>query len=137
MLLATEAFWEGVDVPGESLSAVIMVKLPFRHPEDPVVAGRVEHLQNRGGNGWRSYYLPLAVTLFRQGIGRLIRRATDRGVVVILDPRFLNRSYSSSFRDSLPTGMRVEVVGKEEVGEAVRRFFREDIGAARKYRVDR
>lgn len=137
VLLATEAFWEGVDVPGESLSAVIMVKLPFRHPEDPVVAGRVEHLQNRGGNGWRSYYLPLAVTLFRQGIGRLIRRATDRGVVVILDPRFLNRSYSSSFRDSLPTGMRVEVVGKEEVGEAVRRFFREDIGAARKYRVDR
>nr|WP_303646095.1 helicase C-terminal domain-containing protein [Candidatus Solincola tengchongensis] len=123
VLLATEAFWEGVDVPGESLSAVIMAKLPFRHPGDPVVAGRVEDLERRGENGWRSYYLPLALTLFRQGIGRLMRRSTDRGVVVVLDPRFLKRSYSYAFRAALPTGMRVEVVGKEEAGEAVRRFF--------------
>ena len=123
VLLATEAFWEGVDVPGESLSVVIMAKLPFRHPGDPVVAGRVEELDRRGRNGWRSYYLPLAVTLFRQGIGRLMRRSTDRGVVVILDPRFLKRSYSRAFRAALPPGMRVEEVRREEVGEAVRRFF--------------
>lgn len=123
VLLATEAFWEGVDVPGESLSAVIVAKLPFRHPGDPVVAGRVEELDRRGRNGWRSYYLPLAVTLFRQGIGRLMRRSTDRGVVVILDPRFLKRSYSRAFRAALPPGMRVEEVRGEEVGEAVRRFF--------------
>ncbi len=124
VLLATEAFWEGVDVPGESLSAVIMAKLPFRHPGDPVVAGRMEDLERRGGNGWRSYYLPLAVTLFRQGIGRLMRRSTDRGVVVVLDPRFLNRSYASAFRAALPPGMKVRVVRKEQVGEAVREFFR-------------
>ncbi|MBN2027012.1 MAG: DEAD/DEAH box helicase, partial [Actinobacteria bacterium] len=82
VLLATEAFWEGVDVPGESLSAVIMVKLPFRHPRDPVVAGRVEHHDEEGSGGWGSYYMPLAVTLFRQGIGRLVRRSTDQGIIV-------------------------------------------------------
>ena len=123
VLLATEAFWEGVDVPGESLSAVIMVKLPFRHPGDPVVGGRLEHYRRTGGEGWNSYYLPLAVTLFRQGVGRLIRRSTDRGVVVILDPRFLTRTYGSRFRDALPPGMKVQVVGRREVGEAVRDFF--------------
>lgn len=125
VLLATEAFWEGVDVPGDSLSAVVMVKLPFRHPEDPVVAGRVEHLEETGESGWYSYYLPLAVSLFRQGIGRLIRRSTDRGVVVILDPRFLNRSYSHAFREALPPGMRVTPVSRKELGEAVGRFFAE------------
>ena len=86
VLLATEAFWEGVDVPGDSLSAVIMVKLPFRHPQDPVVAGRVEHHDREGSGGWGSYYMPLAVTLFRQGIGRLVRRSTDQGIIVVLDP---------------------------------------------------
>ncbi len=123
VLLATEAFWEGVDVPGDSLSAVIMVKLPFRHPQDPVVAGRMERLEETGESGWYSYYLPLAVSLFRQGIGRLIRRSTDRGVVVILDPRFLKRSYSSAFRNALPPGMRVTPVSRKEVGEEVERFF--------------
>lgn len=123
VLLATEAFWEGVDVPGESLSAVIVVKLPFRHPEDPVVAGRMDHHRRAGMEGWNSYYLPLAVTLFRQGVGRLIRRSTDRGVVVILDPRFLTRPYGSRFREALPPGMRIEVVGRNEVGAAVRAFF--------------
>ncbi len=123
VLLATEAFWEGVDVPGESLSAVIMVKLPFRHPQDPVVAGRVEHHDREGSGGWGSYYMPLAVTLFRQGIGRLVRRSTDRGVIVVLDPRFLTRSYSRLFHAALPTGLRVEAVRREQLGDAVRTCF--------------
>jgi Rad3-related DNA helicase/DNA polymerase III epsilon subunit-like protein len=123
VLLATEAFWEGVDVPGESLSAVIMVKLPFRHPEDPVVAGRVEHHDREGNGGWGSYYMPLAVTLFRQGIGRLVRRSTDQGVIVVLDPRFLTRSYSRFFQAALPDGLRVETVRREELGDAVRACF--------------
>jgi len=123
VLLATEAFWEGVDVPGESLSAVIMVKLPFRHPEDPVVAGRVEHHDLEGSGGWGSYYMPLAVTLFRQGIGRLIRRSTDQGIIVVLDPRFLTRSYSRLFHAALPDGLRVEMVRREELGDAVRSCF--------------
>jgi len=123
VLLATEAFWEGVDVPGESLSAVIMVKLPFRHPQDPVVAGRVEHHDLEGSGGWGSYYMPLAVTLFRQGIGRLVRRSTDQGVIVMLDPRFLTRSYSRFFHAALPDGLRVELVRQEELGDAVRACF--------------
>ncbi|MBC7246894.1 MAG: hypothetical protein H5T73_03825 [Actinobacteria bacterium] len=126
VLLATEAFWEGVDVPGESLSAVIMAKLPFRHPQDPVTAGRVDHYERACGDGWNAYYLPLAVTLFRQGIGRLIRRSTDSGVVVLLDPRFLTRGYSRNFRAALPPGMRVEVVTARELREAVREFFAEN-----------
>jgi ATP-dependent DNA helicase DinG len=123
VLLATEAFWEGVDVPGESLSAVIMVKLPFRHPQDPVVAGRVEHHDREGSGGWASYYMPLAVTLFRQGIGRLVRRSTDQGVIVLLDPRFLTRSYSHLFHAALPDGLRVETVRAEELGETIRACF--------------
>ncbi len=123
VLFATEAFWEGVDVPGESLSAVIVAKLPFRHPQDPVVAGRVEHHDLEGGGGWGSYYLPLAVTLFRQGIGRLIRRSSDQGIIVVLDPRFLTRSYSRLFHASLPQGLRVEIVRRDELGDAVRSCF--------------
>lgn len=112
-------------MPGESLSAVIMAKLPFRHPEDPVTAGRVDYYDRDCGDGWNAYYLPLAVTLFRQGVGRLIRRSTDSGVVVMLDPRFLTRRYSRHFREALPPGMRVEVVKGCELGEAVRAFFGE------------
>lgn len=126
VLLATEAFWEGVDVPGESLSAVIMAKLPFRHPQDPVTAGRVDYYERTCGDGWNTYYLPLAVTLFRQGIGRLIRRSTDTGVIVLLDPRFLTRGYARHFREALPPGMRVEVLKGRELGEAVRDFFRQN-----------
>lgn len=123
VLLATEAFWEGIDVPGESLSAVIMVKLPFRHPDDPVVAGRVEHHDAQGLGGWGSYYVPLAVTLFRQGVGRLVRRSSDRGVIVVLDPRFLTRSYAGSFRSALPAGLRVERVTRDGLAAAVAGFF--------------
>ncbi len=123
VLLATEAFWEGVDVPGDSLSAVIMVKLPFRHPQDPVVAGRVEHHDREGSGGWGSYYMPLAVTLFRQGIGRLVRRSSDQGIIVVLDPRFLTRSYSHLFHAALPDGLRVEMVRREELGDAIRACF--------------
>ena len=126
VLFATEAFWEGVDVPGESLSAVIMVKLPFRHPRDPVVEGRVEHLDAAGVGGWSSYYLPLALTLFRQGIGRLLRRSSDRGIIVMLDPRFLNRPYARLFHAALPPGLRVERVRAGELREAVRARFEAD-----------
>jgi len=123
VLLATEAFWEGVDVPGESLSAVIMVKLPFRHPQDPVVAGRVEYHDREGSGGWESYYMPLAVTLFRQGIGRLVRRTTDRGVIVVLDPRFLTRSYSRLFHAALPHGLRVETAHAADLADTIRDCF--------------
>jgi len=123
VLLATEAFWEGVDVPGEALSAVVVVKLPFRHPEDPIVAGRTEYHDRVSGGGWGSYYAPLAVTLFRQGIGRLVRRSSDRGIIVVLDPRFLTRSYSRLFQAVLPRGLEVETVPRHELGESIQRSF--------------
>lgn len=123
VLLATQAFWEGVDVPGESLSSVIMVKLPFPHPEEPVVAGRVEHYDRCGHGGWNSYYVPLAVTLFRQGVGRLIRRSSDRGVIVVLDPRFLTRSYASLFWRALPGGLRLERIERCRLGPVVGECF--------------
>jgi len=123
VLLATEAFWEGVDVPGEALSAVIVVKLPFRHPEDPVVAGRTEYHDRVSGGGWGSYYAPLAVTLFRQGIGRLVRRSSDRGIIVVLDPRFLTRSYSHLFRAVLPPGLEMETVSRRQLFETIRFSF--------------
>ena len=123
VLLATDAFWEGVDVPGEALSVVVVVKLPFRHPEDPVVAGRTEYHDRSSGEGWGSYYAPLAVTLFRQGIGRLVRRTSDRGIIMVLDPRFLNRSYSRLFQSVLPRGLEVEAVSRRELGEGIQRSF--------------
>jgi Rad3-related DNA helicase len=123
VLMATEAFWEGVDVPGEALSAVVVVKLPFRHPEDPIVAGRTEYHDRVSGGGWGSYYAPLAVTLFRQGIGRLVRRSSDRGIIVVLDPRFLTRSYSRLFQAVLPRGLEVETVSRHELGETIQCSF--------------
>ena len=102
VLFATDSFWQGVDVPGESLSQVIIVKLPFSVPSDPVFMARSEAIEKRGGNSFRELSLPEAVIKFRQGIGRLIRRSDDRGVVVVLDRRIVSKSYGSIFMANLP-----------------------------------
>ncbi|MEL6270478.1 MAG: helicase C-terminal domain-containing protein, partial [Chloroflexota bacterium] len=98
VLLGTRSFWEGVDVPGESLSALIMARLPFPVPNDPVFAARSDTYENH----FNQYAVPEAILRFRQGFGRLIRTKTDRGIVVILDSRITTRSYGASFIDSLP-----------------------------------
>jgi len=98
VLLGTRAFWEGVDIPGEALSALVIVKLPFAVPSDPIVAARSEMFENP----FREYQLPEAVLTFRQGFGRLIRTQTDRGVVVVLDRRLLSKYYGKVFLDSIP-----------------------------------
>ncbi len=98
VLLGTRAFWEGVDIPGEALSALVIVKLPFAVPSDPIVAARSEMFENP----FRDYQLPEAVLTFRQGFGRLIRTQTDRGVVVVLDRRLLTKYYGRAFLDSIP-----------------------------------
>ena len=102
VLLGTASFWEGVDVQGSALRLVIIDKLPFASPEDPVVRARIEYLKARGANAFKDYQLPEAVLALKQGVGRLIRSEEDRGVVVICDPRMSERAYGRIFRASLP-----------------------------------
>ena len=102
VLLGTASFWEGVDVRGEALSCVIIDKLPFASPSDPVLSARIDALRQSGGNPFRDFQLPQAVITLKQGAGRLIRDAKDRGVLVVCDPRLLSRSYGHAFLNSLP-----------------------------------
>ncbi|MCK8514893.1 ATP-dependent DNA helicase [Methylonatrum kenyense] len=102
VLLGTASFWEGVDVKGEALSLVCIDRLPFASPADPVNEARIAHLRRNDGNPFRDFQLPQAVIALRQGVGRLIRDHTDRGVLMIGDPRLLGRSYGRRFLDSLP-----------------------------------
>jgi ATP-dependent DNA helicase DinG len=103
VLLGTASFWEGIDLPGEALEMVIVVRLPFPVPDEPIVLARSESLLAQGKDPFREYFLPEAVIRLRQGFGRLIRRRTDRGAVIILDPRISRSSYGSVFLKSLPT----------------------------------
>ena len=102
VLFATDSFWQGVDIPGESLSQVIIVKLPFTVPNDPVFVARAEAIEKRGGSSFMELSVPEAVIKFRQGIGRLIRRSDDKGVVVVLDRRVYEKKYGSWFIASMP-----------------------------------
>jgi Rad3-related DNA helicases len=98
VLLGTRAFWEGVDIPGQALSVLVIVKLPFDVPSDPIVAARSETFED----AFSEYSLPEAILRFRQGFGRLIRTQSDRGVVVIFDKRVLTKRYGRMFIESLP-----------------------------------
>ena len=102
VLFATSSFWEGVDVEGEALSLVIIDKLPFANPSDPLVRARLDLLESNGRNAFGEYSLPSAALTLKQGFGRLIRSRSDRGIVAILDSRIANRRYGSYFIDSLP-----------------------------------
>lgn len=102
VLLGTDSFWTGVDVPGEALSHVIVTKIPFESPGNPLVEARIEDISARGGNAFRDYSLPEAVLKFRQGIGRLIRSKTDTGIVTILDSRVTSKFYGARFMYALP-----------------------------------
>ena len=102
VLLGTSSFWEGVDVRGEALSCVIIDKLPFATPSDPVLQARLENLRGQGLNPFMQYQLPAAVIMLKQGVGRLIRDAADRGVLVLCDPRLRTKAYGRTFLQSLP-----------------------------------
>ena len=118
VLFATDSFWQGVDIPGESLSQVIIVKLPFTVPNDPVFVARAEAIEKRGGSSFMELSVPEAVIKFRQGIGRLIRRSDDKGVVVVLDRRIYEKKYGSIFIASMPDCKKVY----EPVSELSRRI---------------
>ncbi|MBN2371307.1 MAG: ATP-dependent DNA helicase [Vicinamibacteria bacterium] len=102
VLLGTASFWQGVDVVGESLSCVIIDKLPFASPSDPVVAARIDWLKKRGGDPFAQYQVPVAILALKQGLGRLIRSTADRGILAVLDSRLVTRQYGRRFLASLP-----------------------------------
>ncbi len=110
VLLGSQSFWEGVDVRGEALSLVIIDKLPFAPPDDPVLSARIEQINREGRNAFMEYQLPRTVITLKQGAGRLIRDETDRGVLMICDPRLLTKSYGKRIWQSLPPMKRTRVL---------------------------
>ncbi len=124
VLLGTGSFWEGVDVAGPALSCVIIDKLPFAPPDDPVEQARMRQIKERGGSSFHEHQLPQAVVALKQGVGRLIRTASDCGVLVLCDPRLRTRGYGRTFLDSLPAMSR-----SREIGD-VARFFAVQEGSA-------
>lgn len=120
VLIGSQSFWEGVDVRGEALSAVIIDKLPFSPPDDPVLAARISVMEKQGLNGFMHHQLPEAIINLKQGAGRLIRDETDRGVLMICDPRLISKSYGKRIWQSLPPFKRTREL------DVVREFFASD-----------
>lgn len=117
ILIGSQSFWEGIDVRGDALSLVIIDKLPFAPPDDPVLSARIEKINQEGRNAFIEYQLPRAVINLKQGAGRLIRDETDRGVLMICDPRLITKSYGKKVWQSLPSMKRTRDLTE------VRNFF--------------
>lgn len=129
VLLATASFWEGVDVRGDALSCVIIDKLPFASPGDPVLKARLSAMEKQGRNPFFEHQLPSAIIMLRQGVGRLIRDVNDRGVLMVCDPRLLKRAYGQMFLDSVPAMQRSRDIADVRRFFAIEEAHSEDIGA--------
>ncbi len=129
ILFGTDSFWEGVDVPGRALRCLVIAKLPFKVPSEPVTAARLERLQEGGDDGFTRYLVPHAALKLKQGFGRLIRSQTDFGVVLLLDPRVLRRPYGQTLIRSLPPARQVTGPWQEILAAAEEFFALHDIGA--------
>lgn len=122
VIFGAQSFWEGVDVSGDALSCVVLARLPFAQIGDPVIEARSEKIDREGGSSFRDYLLPEAVIKFRQGFGRLIRTKTDRGAVIITDPRLVTKNYGAIFRKSIPASVHT-IVDIQELLRRVSDFF--------------
>ena len=122
VIFGAQSFWEGVDVAGEALSCVVLARLPFAQVGDPIVEARSERIDREGGSSFRDYALPEAVIKFRQGFGRLVRTKSDRGVVVVTDPRIVTKNYGATFRKSIPTSVHT-VTEPDDLLRRVADFF--------------
>lgn len=131
VLFGTDSFWEGVDVVGEALRCVIIVKLPFKVPSEPIVQARTEHILEKGGDPFYEYAVPHAIVKLKQGFGRLIRDKQDRGCVVCLDPRLLNKTYGKLFLNSLPACQQV-FTSRDELQLKMEEFYRKTFYFVRK-----
>ena len=129
ILLGSASFWEGVDVPGDALSLVVIDKLPFAPPDDPLLAARLDHLKDQGANPFMAWQLPQAVISLKQGAGRLIRTETDRGVLAICDPRLTDKPYGRRIWQSLPPMKRTRE--ETEARDFLRRISSEACGIPR------
>ena len=122
VIFGAQSFWEGVDVAGEALSCVVLARLPFAQVGDPVIEARSEKIDREGGSSFRDYALPEAVIKFRQGFGRLVRTKSDRGVVVVTDPRLVTKNYGATFRKSIPATVHT-VTELDDLLQRVGDFF--------------
>ncbi len=123
VLFGTDSFWEGVDVAGEALRCVILFKLPFQVPTEPIVEARTQAITAKGGNAFMEYSIPNAVVKFKQGFGRLIRHKKDRGVIVCLDTRLITKRYGAYFFNSLPPVKQTKTPMKE-LRKEMEEFYR-------------
>jgi len=127
-LFGTDSFWEGIDVPGEALEILLITRLPFDVPSDPVIQAKAELIRKQGGNPFMDFTIPEAVIRFRQGFGRLIRSKTDYGAIIILDTRVVKKLYGRIFLQSLPLNARL-FQEEEELWTAFRKWFGEEISS--------
>jgi ATP-dependent DNA helicase DinG len=130
ILLGTDTFWTGIDMPGEKLSQVIVARLPFENPSHPLAQARADRVLAEGGKPFQEITIPSAVIKFRQGIGRLIRSKTDKGIVVVLDSRIVSKAYGKNFVDAIPTS-RTERFSEDEIDSLIADSI-EELGLAPK-----